>query len=178
VKLASLRPTLSRFTLLFTVSAASAPLLLAPHAASAQQPAPPAGIQIDAPQEIQIDRDCRIMTLDLRNPTHPKPHFRTDLALCHLESEHDSEHWEKAMKNGVPKDVLVRVREHEFVLQNPYAQAVTYIVHQPISKHYRIDSDPRPDAITAPTDGSQAIAIFRVAVAPGQTARLHVGERD
>jgi len=175
VNLASLRPTLSRFTLL----TASAPLLLATlTAASAQQPAPPAGIQIDAPQEIQIDQDCRIMTLDLRNPAHPKPHFRTDLALCHLESEHDSEHWEKAMKNGVPKDVLVRIREHEFVLQNPYGQAVTFIVHQPISKHYRIDSDPPPDAITTPTDGSQAIALFRVAVAPGQTARLHVGERD
>jgi hypothetical protein len=158
----------SRLTL-FLLLTASAPLV-AQQAPSS--PAAPSTIEIDPPLQIDVDQECRIVTLDTRHPERPKVRRHTDLAICHLEGENDSEHWEKVLKNGAYKDVLVRVREHEFVLQNPYPEPVIYIVHQPISKHYHIDSQPQPVAIT------DSVATFHVVVAPGQSARLHVGERD
>jgi len=114
------------------------------------QPSAPATstIEIDLPLEVDVDGECRIITLDKRHPARPKLRHHTD------------------------KNVLVEVREHEFVLQNPYPQPVTYIVHQPITKHYHIDSEPQPADIT------DSVATFRVLVPPGQTSRLHVGERD
>jgi len=138
------------------------------------QPSAPATstIEIDLPLEVDVDGECRIITLDKRHPARPKLRHHTDPTICRLESENDSEHWEKVLKSGTYKNVLVEVREHEFVLQNPYPQPVTYIVHQPITKHYHIDSEPQPADIT------DSVATFRVLVPPGQTSRLHVGERD
>jgi hypothetical protein len=163
----------SRLTLFFLLTA-SAPLAAqqTPPQPAAPQPAAQSTIEIDPPLQVDVDQECRIVTLDTRHPERPKVRRHTDVTICRLESENDSEHWEKALKNGAYKNVLVEVREHEFVLQNPYPEPVIYIVHQPITKHYHIDSQPQP------VDIANSIATFHVVVAPGQTSRLHVGERD
>jgi hypothetical protein len=161
---------------LFLLLTASAPLAAqqAPSQSAASQPpaASASTIEIDPPLEADVDQECRIVTLDTRHPERPKVRRHTDVTICRLEGENDSEHWEKVLKNGVYKNVLIDVHEHEFVLQNPYPERVIYIVHQPISKHYHIDSQPQPVDIT------NSVATFRVVVAPGQSSRLHVGERD
>jgi hypothetical protein len=166
VNLVSSRLTL--FLLLIASAAFAAQQAPPPQAA----PAAPSIIEVDPPLQIDVDQECRIVTLDTRHPERPKVRRHTDVTICRLESENDSEHWEKILKNGAYKNVLVEVREHEFVLQNPYPEAVIYIVHQPITKHYHIDSQPQPVEIT------NSVATFHVVVAPRQTSRLHVGERD
>ena len=165
----------SRLTL-FLLLTASAPLAAqqapAQPAAPQQAAAAPSTIEIDPPLEVDVDQDCRIVTLDKRHPERPKVRRRSDVTLCRLVGENDSEHWEKVLKNGAYKNALIDVHERTFVLQNPYPEPVIYIVHQPISKHYRIDSQPQPIEIT------NDVATFHVVVAPGQSSRLHVGERD
>lgn len=173
----NLAPSRLTLVLLLTASAALAAQQTPPPPA-APQPAAQSTIEVDPPTEILIDQDCRIVTVDLRNPAHPKPHHRADLSICRQESRHDSEHWEKVEKNGALKDTLVRVREYEFVLQNPYPRTVTFIVSQPVDKGYRIDSDPQPSEILNSTSSTSDIAVFRVVVEPHQSVRLHVGERD
>ena len=163
----------SRLTLFLLVTA-SAPLAAqqTPSQPATPQTAAASTIEIDPPLQVDVDQECRIVTLDKRHPDRPKLRRHTDPTICRLESENDSEHWEKVLKNGAYKDVLIEVREHEFVLQNPYPEPVTYIVHQPITKRFHIDSQPQPVDIT------NSVATFRVVVPPGQSSRLHVGERD
>jgi hypothetical protein len=165
----------SRLTL-FLLLTASAPLCAqqapAQPAAPQQAAAAPAVIEIDPPLEVDVDQECRIVTLDRRHPERPKVRRHTDVTLCRLEGENDSEHWEKILKNGAYKNARIDVHERTFVLQNPYPKPVIYLVHQAITKRYHIDSQPQPVAIT------NDVATFHVLVPPGQTSRLHVGERD
>jgi hypothetical protein len=170
VNLASSRLTL--FLLLTASTALPAQQTPSPTAAPQQGAPAPSVLEIDPPLQIDVDQACRIVTLDRRHPDRPKVRRHTDVTICRLEGENDSQHWEKVLNNGAYKNVIIDVHEHEFVLQNPYPELVTYIVHQPISKHYHIDSEPQPVDIT------NAVATFRVLVRPGETSRLHVGERD
>jgi hypothetical protein len=125
--------------------------------------------------EVQIDHLCRVLTPARPNARDPKPHFRFNSIVCHLESEHVSDHWEQAppaTPNGRPKRIIVSVSEREYVLQNVTNSLVTFVVFQPLHKGWRIDSDPRPAEVTV------SGAIFRVEAQPGQIVRLHVGERS
>jgi hypothetical protein len=123
--------------------------------------------------EVQVDHNCRVLTAgraSADNP-NPKPRFRDDDIVCHIEGEHTSSFWENLLVNGKRKHVVVTVQEREYVLQNPGTVPVAYIVDQPLPKGWSIDSDPQPIAINGKD------AIFRVVVQPGQLVRLHVGER-
>jgi hypothetical protein len=123
--------------------------------------------------EIQVDHDCRILTAgraSAHNP-NPKPHFRDNEIICHIEGEHTCSFWDNVLVDGKPKHVFVTVEEREYVLQNPGPVPVAYLVAQPLPKGWSIDSDPQPIAINGKD------AIFRVVVQPGQLVRLHVGER-
>jgi hypothetical protein len=137
---------------------------------AAQQPAPSA--PASPPSEIVVDGDCRIVTLDLRDPAKPREHHRSDSAVCNLGSGiHESTNWEKTILNGVSKDRRFEVNEREYVLHNPYPQRVTFVVQQHLDKNYRVNSDPQPNSIT------NSVATFRVFAEANQTIRLHVGER-
>jgi hypothetical protein len=116
--------------------------------------------------EITIDDHCAILSSDRDNPTH------TDNAICHLESVHVTQHTEEKIREGVTQTALVEVRERDYVLQNPYAYPVAFVVKQPIPTGFRIDSDPQPIAT------ANSIATFHVLAEPGQIVRLHVGERN
>jgi hypothetical protein len=110
--------------------------------------------------------------MDLRNPAHPRPRYSTDHIICHIEGYHETLRWEETIANGARKKRLVDIREREFLLQNPYPQPITFVVHQTLPTRYHIDSDPPPNDVT------NSVASFRVIADPGQTVRLHVGERD
>jgi hypothetical protein len=124
------------------------------------------------PTQIEVDQYCRIVTMDLSDPAAPRPHYGFDRIVCHTESAKETLRWEETIANGTVKRRLVEIREHEFLLQNPYPQPVTFLVHQTLPKRYHIDSDPQPSDVT------DSVATFRVVGNPGQTVRLHVGWRD
>jgi hypothetical protein len=152
-----------------TVALVATPLL-------AQQPtAPQPTLPSFVEGEVQIDHLCRVLTPARPNARDPRPHFRFNSTVCHLESELVSDHWEQTSPTtpgGHPKKFIVTVSEREYVLQNVNATPVTFVVSQPLHKGWRIDSDPQPSEITA------SGAIFRVDVQPGQIVRLHVGARS
>jgi len=132
--------------------------------------AAPLAAQAPIPTELEVDRQCRIVTENPANPTHPHHHY--DAGICHLESVLDSQHIATTIRNGVSKRALVEVREREYVMQNPYPQPITFTVKQTVPKSFHIDSDPQP------AEMANNIATFHVIAQPGQTVRLHVGERD
>jgi hypothetical protein len=146
------------------------PLILAAVSAAplpAQTAAPPA-----IPSEIDVDQSCRIVTMDLRDPAHPRPRYRSDHIICSTAAAHETLRWQETILNGTTKKRLVDIYEHEFLLQNPYPQPITFLVHQAVPKRYQIDSDPQPEEV------ANSIATFRVQADPGQTVRLHVGWSD
>ncbi len=115
--------------------------------------------------EIYINDQCRVFTQN--NPAQ-KPKFHSDPAVCHFESEHRSKRWEyQPGKNGAMKRTSVTVFEHEYVLSNPIAQPVTFVVGQFLPNGWAIDSDPLPTEIT----NSRNIPRHRAARPDGPPAR-------
>lgn len=72
---------------------------------------------------------------------------------------------------GVLRQQTSEVSEVEYIVHNAAPDARTVIVEQPIRQGWNLDSDPKP-AETTPTAYR-----FRVAAAPGESPRLHIGER-
>ena len=112
---------------------------------------------------------CRVVTFDTSNVTHPKPHYKSDTAICRIESPKETSTWLKRNVNGQMKNVPVDIREKEYVLQNPYDHVVTFHVHHPVPKNYHIDSEVQPNELV------NSIAVFYVIVQPHESVRLHVG---
>ncbi len=76
-----------------------------------------------------------------------------------------------SVAKGVLKATSAEIAEVEYLVQNAAPDARLVIVEQPRRQGWTIDSDPKP-AETTPTAYR-----FRVATAPKQTVRLHIGER-
>jgi hypothetical protein len=72
---------------------------------------------------------------------------------------------------GVLRSTSAEVAEVEYLVHNAAPDARMVIVEQPRRAGWDLDSDPKPDE-TAPTAYR-----FRVATAPKETVRLHIGER-
>ncbi len=72
---------------------------------------------------------------------------------------------------GVLRQQTSEVSEVEYIVHNAAPDARTVIVEQPIRQGWQLDSDPKP-AETTPTAYR-----FRVATAPSESVRLHVGQR-
>lgn len=126
-----------------------------------------------APNVIHVDERCRIVTEDRPNDHSPysRPRYRNDKTICHFESEHRSHHWEQKLANGVIQRTYVEVVEREYVLHDPTLQPLVFLVDQSVPSGWTIDSDPQPIEVI------DQVAVFRVVAQPGQTIRLHVGER-
>jgi hypothetical protein len=126
-----------------------------------------------APQErvaIVVDQSCRI--LPDSDPAVLGDHndaFR-DPVVCHLESVLASRHIEERISSGDRS--LVRIREHEFILQNVTDSPAVFVVRQAVPEGWSVDSDPQPTTVDGET------AVFRVNAEPGQIVRLHVGLRN
>ena len=131
--------------------------------------------QSEAPAvpEVHVDEHCRVLTQDRfdQSPGYTKPRFRPDDSICHVDASHLSHHWEQNVENGVVKRTYVTVLEHEFLLHDFTDKPVRFIVEQPVPKGWRIDSDPPPTSV------DNRIAFFTVDALPGQTVRVHIGER-
>ena len=72
---------------------------------------------------------------------------------------------------GVMRATSAEVAEVEYLVHNAAPDARMVIVEQPRRAGWDLDSDPKPDE-TTPTAYR-----FRVATAPKETVRLHIGER-
>jgi hypothetical protein len=72
---------------------------------------------------------------------------------------------------GVLRATSAEIAEVEYLVHNAAPEARTVIVEQPRRSGWTLDSDPKP-AETTPTAYR-----FRVATAPRETVRLHIGER-
>lgn len=128
---------------------------------------------VQTPQEpvsIVVDQGCRI--LPESDPAvlgdHNDP-FRNPV-VCHLESVLASRHVEERISSGDRN--LVRIREHEFILQNVTDSPAVFVVRQAVPEGWTVDSDPQPTTVDGET------AVFRVNAEPGQIVRLHVGLRN
>ncbi len=139
----------------------------------AQQPTADAPDQSVAPQEVNVDQNCRILVQDRSHASrqYSHPHFSQDDSVCHLESIHRTKLFEENLDNGVLKRTPFEVREATFVLQNITPDPVVFIVHQPIFHGGHIDSTPSPDS------ADNGVAVFHVRAKSGQTIHLHVGMR-
>jgi len=168
----------TRYFSAFFALAAAIPLACVAPNGSAQRPAYP------IVQEIHVDGSCRILPApDPVSSNRKKPQPIQDPVLCHIESPNSSAHMEEAIVGHELRRSRVEIAEHEFVLQNIASDPVIFVVEQPVSKGWQVDSDRQPVSIEQVNDhGSRhewkgSIALFRVHAQPGQIVRLHVGER-
>jgi hypothetical protein len=131
----------------------------------------PAYDRTEAPKQIHVDENCRI----LPDPAHPVPGKRqrpfSDSTICHLESVLHSEHPEERFAGSQLLRSWVSIQEHEFVMQNIAQYPVTFVVQQHVPEKWFVDSDPQPIAMESRT------AIFHAQAQPGEIVRLHVGMR-
>lgn len=133
-------------------------------AQSGQTPSEPVAIVVDQTCSIQPDSDPAVLG-DHNDAFH-------DSAICHLESVLTSRHVEERISDGSRDRSLVRIREHEFILQNVTDRPAVFVVRQAVPENWSVDSDPQPATMEDST------AIFRVNAEPGQIVRLHVGLRN
>ena len=123
------------------------------------------------PRPIHIDQNCKIVPRQAEMPPGKKAKPYNDDAICYLEGQLESEHWEEKINGNVLNRWFVRVKEQTYVLQDVADEPVMFIVQQPIPKDWFVDSDPQPWQVVGQT------AYFHVYVKPGETIRLHVGVR-
>lgn len=141
-------------------------------AASQKVPARPAYQRQSgtAMREIRVDKRCRILLQELSG-YEEKSKGTTDDIVCHLESQHTSNHIEQSIVEGVPTRSSVTIEEQEYVLQDVTDEPVAFVVEHTVKPDWTVDSDPQPTRIVG------NIAEFRVLAEPGQIVRLHVGLR-
>ncbi len=96
------------------------------------------------------DQAVRV-TPDFKNGTH-----RVDRLTVH---------------KGVLTETTVDIAEVEYMVRNAAPEQRTVIVEHPVRAGWTLDSDPKPTETTPTTYR------FRVETAPGETVRLHIGER-
>lgn len=148
-----------------------------PAQAAPEQPAAPqpevAPAEPDDLNEINIDYRCRILVQDRPNAAghYSRPHFSEDPSVCRLKDIHHTHLYEEQLDNGVLKRTSYQVNECTYVLHNVTPDSIAFVVHQPVTYGWHVDSTP------APVDLTDGVASFRVIAKPGQTIKLHVGER-
>jgi hypothetical protein len=69
------------------------------------------------------------------------------------------------------------VTEITYVVHNAAPEARTVVIEHPIHQGYTLDADSARSTDPKPSETTSTLDRFRVAAAPGETVRLHVGER-
>jgi hypothetical protein len=88
------------------------------------------------------------------------------------QANHSTRHLQQVtIAYGVMTEKTREVNETEYLVHNAAAEARTVIVEAPRRRGWELDSDPKPEEATA------TIYRFRVVTQPGETVRLHVGQR-
>ena len=119
--------------------------------------------------EIHVNERCRILTET--SSQFSVSDLRPGAPICKVNSEFHSNHWEQNIEDGIAKRAYLTIHEREYLLHDPTIEPVTFVVDQSLPEGWQVDSDPQPTEVT---DGT---ATFRVISQPGQTVRLHIGER-
>ncbi len=122
--------------------------------------------------KIYVNENCEIFPgLTLPITSRKLPQRQQDMDVCHLEPVLRSDHPEETLVGSVLVRSNVEVREREYVLQNTTMQPQIFAVLQQVPPGWKVDSDPQPVRIEG------EVAIFEAHAEPGETVRLHVGER-
>jgi hypothetical protein len=151
---------------------------------SPRQPTPLRALWITNTSNLTLDRGSFSIVEDgnfggegLLDPIHPAEKrllsYAVDQAVrVTTESQHDTTH---ATLLTAAKGILTlhntQTAEITYVVHNAATDNRTVVIEHPIRQNYTLDSDPKPEE-TTPT-----LYRYRVAAAPGETVRLHVGER-
>lgn len=151
---------------------------------SPRQPTPLRALWITNTSNLTLDRGSFSIVEDgnfggegLLDPIHPAEKrllsYAVDQAVrVSTESQHNSTH---AVEVTAAKGVMILhhtdIVEITYVVHNAASDARTVVVEHPIHQGYTLDSDPKPEETTP------ALYRYRVIAAPGETVRLHVGER-
>jgi hypothetical protein len=143
----------------------------AQQAADTARPAYDGSDAPNAPRQIHVDQDCRIIPARDQLLPGQKTRPYSDAYICHIETVLHSQHMEERVDGNVLLRNLVTIQEHEFVVQNITDQRVVFMVQQTVPKGWAVDSDPQPTTVV------NGIASFPVYADPGQIVRLHVGMR-
>ncbi|SNS92751.1 protein of unknown function [Granulicella rosea] len=75
------------------------------------------------------------------------------------------------ISKGVIRETSLDVNEVEYLVHNAAPETRSVVIEHPVRQGWSVDSDPKPVETTA------TVNRFRIEAAPGQTARLHIGER-
>jgi len=151
---------------------------------SPMQPRPLRALWITNASNLTLDRGSFSIVEDgnfggegLLDPIHPNERrllsYAADTAVTvATDYSHDTQRvLSFSVVKGVLRQQTSEVSEVEYIVHNAAPDARTVIVEQPIRQGWLLDSDPKP-AETTP------IAYrFRVAAAPGESPRLHIGQR-
>jgi hypothetical protein len=151
---------------------------------SAQQPTPLRALWITNTSNLTLDRGSFSIVEDgnfggegLLDPIHPAEKrllsYAVDQAVrVTTESQHNTT---QATSLTAAKGVMVlhhtQIAEVTYVVHNAAAEARTLILEHPIRQNFVLDSELKPEE-TTPT-----LYRYRVVTKPGETVRLHVGER-
>jgi hypothetical protein len=125
----------------------------------------------DRSTEIHVDEKCHISEI-APHSDGLKQHVYTDRGICSVSGNAVSQREETDINDNKRIHRIVTIQEHTFALHNPNEDQVTFYVDQKVPKGWQIDSDPPPASVNG------SVATFIVVVAPGETANLHVGERN
>ncbi|MGC9198608.1 MAG: hypothetical protein ACP5E5_06665 [Acidobacteriaceae bacterium] len=128
--------------------------------------------------EVHVNQDCLLLqdTVDgIRGMSVPGGQMlrgggESDPVVCRLESKLSSNHVQRSVVQGTVQSSVMVVQQQQYLLQNPFAEPVVFVVEHAVPEGWVVDSVPRPTAMEGHT------AIFKVVVQPGQFARLHVAE--
>ncbi|RXH56559.1 hypothetical protein GRAN_3416 [Granulicella sibirica] len=119
-------------------------------------------------EEVHITGNCHIYHLSTADG---KPIYFKNANICHQESKFDTMQPEENLKNGVMTKVVYEIKESEYLLHDFTDHPVAFVLDQPLPDGWQVVSDPQP----LTTDNH--MAIYRVLAQPGQTVRLHTGQR-
>ncbi len=81
------------------------------------------------------------------------------------------------VSRGVLRESRSQVSEVEYIVHNAAPDARTVIVEQPIRPGWKLDSEAGNSSDPKPAETTPDAYRFRVATAPGESVRLHVGQR-
>jgi hypothetical protein len=151
---------------------------------SPQQPTPLRALWISNGSNLTLDRGSFSIVENgnfggegLLDPIHPAEKrllsYAVDQAVrVTTESQRNTtEATSLTAAKGVMELHHTQITEITYVIHNAAVDARTVVVEHPIHQGYVLDSDPKPYE-TTPT-----LYRYRVLTAPGETVRLHVGER-
>jgi len=156
---------------------------------SPRQPTPLRALWITNTSDLTLDRGSFSIVEDgnfggegLLDPIHPKEKrllsYAVDQAVrVTTESQHDTT---QSTALTAAKGVMVlhhtQIAEITYVVHNAAADNRTVVIEHPIRQNFVLDNGTSNSTDPKPAETTPTLYRFRVAAAPGETIRLHVGE--